>query len=78
MKFREANKTFINKVCSQNSIMVKKEKYCCSCKTKIGSLDASVCFDCPNCGKEEIIRCKSCRVRVIKYVCPSCGFEGPN
>jgi Zn-ribbon RNA-binding protein len=58
--------------------MVKKEHYCNSCKAKVGSSDASINFKCPSCGKGEIIRCKACRVRVIAYICPDCGFEGPN
>ena len=58
--------------------MVKKEKHCISCNIKIGASDAAVTFDCPNCGKAEIVRCKACRTKVIKYICPKCGFEGPN
>ena len=42
------------------------------------NFNGSVKFNCPNCGREEIIRCKDCRANVIKYICPSCKFEGPN
>jgi Zn-ribbon RNA-binding protein len=58
--------------------MVKKESICTSCKRKVMNFNGSIKFNCPNCGKEEIIRCKDCRANVIKYVCSSCKFEGPN
>ncbi len=37
----------------------------------------SVTFPCPVCG-EKIIRTRNEREIVAKYVCPKCGFEGPN
>jgi len=51
---------------------------CSSCKTKVTNLKGTVKFKCPKCGKQEIIRCKTCRKTVAKYTCPECGFEGPN
>tara|TARA_Y100000310_G_C20436031_1_gene693770 strand:+ start:415 stop:597 length:183 start_codon:yes stop_codon:yes gene_type:complete len=38
----------------------------------------SVVFKCPNCLDAEIIRSFKSRVLATKYVCPKCGFEGPN
>jgi predicted RNA-binding Zn-ribbon protein involved in translation (DUF1610 family) len=35
-------------------------------------------FPCPNCGKQIIYRSRKSREIVIKYICPECGFEGPN
>ncbi len=58
--------------------MIEKEKRCKSCNTKITNLFGSSVFKCPNCNKEEIIRCKHCRQIVAKYKCSKCGFEGPN
>jgi hypothetical protein len=55
-----------------------KEEICNSCKKKIMSSSSSVKFRCPNCDKDDIIRCKECRSGVIKYICSKCGFEGPN
>ena len=57
--------------------MVKKDLFCSSCKTKLVSSFGVVKFKCPNCNKQEIIRCMGCRKKVIRYIC-SCGFEGPN
>jgi hypothetical protein len=48
---------------------------CSSCQKEV--TDDYVRFKCPNCGKEEIIRCMKCRKIVAKYKCKSCGFEGP-
>lgn len=50
---------------------------CISCNTKVDNSLGFVLFRCPNCGKENIIRCSHCRKIVAKYKC-SCGFEGPN
>lgn len=48
---------------------------CISCG--IGVLGENfVRFICPNCEKEEIIRCLVCKKNVRTYVC-KCGFEGP-
>ena len=38
----------------------------------------STSFPCPNCGKVIIQRTRKERELGVKYVCPSCGFEGPN
>jgi len=35
-------------------------------------------FDCPQCGKHEIIRTLRARKMAVKYTCPSCDFSGPN
>lgn len=51
---------------------------CSSCKKNVANVVGTVKFMCPNCNKEEIIRCIECRKNAVKYVCPSCGFEGPN
>ena len=34
-------------------------------------------FKCPDCGKETIIRCDSCKKSSKIYTCPGCGFVGP-
>ncbi|MCW1293553.1 MAG: zinc finger domain-containing protein [Candidatus Rehaiarchaeum fermentans] len=49
---------------------------CVSCKTDLSIREGSTSFKCPKCG-ENIGRCGNCRKRGVKYVCPSCGFEGP-
>ncbi|MBU0758183.1 MAG: DUF1610 domain-containing protein [Nanoarchaeota archaeon] len=51
---------------------------CSSCKKRITNTRGSAVFLCPKCGKEEIVRCDDCRKTVVKYVCHSCGFKGPN
>ncbi|MBN2454100.1 DUF1610 domain-containing protein [Candidatus Woesearchaeota archaeon] len=51
--------------------------FCLSCKKKITNLSVTR-FMCPECGKYEIVRCKSCRENAVKYTCPKCGFTGPN
>ena len=51
---------------------------CTSCKISIVNLEGTSKFKCPKCSKEEIVRCPKCRELVVKYTCPSCGFEGPN
>ena len=38
----------------------------------------SASFPCPSCGKATIYRTRKAREIVVKYVCPECGFEGPN
>ena len=59
------------------TIIKMKEITCNSCKKKVMNNIGCVIFKCPSCGKEDIVRCKECRVLAIKYVC-SCGFTGPN
>jgi hypothetical protein len=48
---------------------------CSSCQKEV--TDNYVRFKCPNCGKQEIIRCMRCREIVAAYKCKDCGFEGP-
>ncbi|MFT4311023.1 MAG: zinc finger domain-containing protein [Candidatus Woesearchaeota archaeon] len=52
-------------------------KKCTSTNTRITNDSGSVVFKCPKCG-HEIVRSKKARQIVARYVCPSCGFEGPN
>lgn len=51
-------------------------------KSNLGNIitndKGSVQFNCPSCGKTNIIRTKNERQNVAKYTCPSCGFVGPN
>ena len=54
-----------------------KELICNPCKKKVMNNQGAVTFKCPSCDKEDIIRCKECRVLAIKYT-GSCGFSGPN
>ncbi len=52
--------------------------HCTSCKVNVANQEGTAIFNCPACGKEEIVRCPQCRKIVAKYKCTSCGFEGPN
>ena len=55
-----------------------EELKCTSCNVRITAIPGSAVFKCPNCGKQDIVRCAHCRKIVAKYKCKSCGFEGPN
>ena len=55
---------------------MKKELVCNSCHKTIQ--EGATIFKCPDCGKEDIIRCMHCKKVGIKYVCSSCDFSGPN
>lgn len=50
---------------------------CSSCGTRIENQKNWVEFDCPRCGKTEIIRCEKCRKTMNVYECPNCNFQGP-
>ncbi|MFH1439037.1 MAG: zinc finger domain-containing protein [Candidatus Woesearchaeota archaeon] len=58
--------------------MSEKELKCTSCNRSIVNEQGSAKFKCPECLKYDIIRCKACREKAIKYICPNCNFEGPN
>ena len=58
-------------------MVIKKEK-CSSCKVDISNQKGIIRFNCPNCGKTEIIRCEHCRKISTKYICKECNFSGPN
>ncbi len=51
---------------------------CNSCKKDITNDSGSAIFPCPKCGKQQIVRCSTCRKIAAKYTCPECGFTGPN
>jgi predicted RNA-binding Zn-ribbon protein involved in translation (DUF1610 family) len=51
---------------------------CLALKKNIANDKGAVTFDCPNCGNYKIIRSRKAREIVAKYICPSCGFSGPN
>jgi len=51
---------------------------CSATKVRITNEGGSVRFLCPQCGKHEIIRSLKARQIAAKYICPECGFEGPN
>jgi len=51
---------------------------CVSCKKDLINDNGTVRFQCPGCGKVEILRCRHCREIAAKYVCSNCGFSGPN
>ncbi len=55
-----------------------KGERCISCNTSVVNERGAVKFNCPNCGKYQIIRCENCRRIVTKYECPLCHFIGPN
>ncbi|MEK6949208.1 MAG: zinc finger domain-containing protein [Nanoarchaeota archaeon] len=58
--------------------MPTKKLLCSSCKNNVASSRGTTVFNCPACGKTEIVRCMHCRKTAAKYVCFSCNFEGPN
>ena len=58
--------------------MTEESLKCSSCKKDVTNTKGTTRFDCPSCGKTEIVRCIHCREIVTKYTCGSCGFEGPN
>lgn len=51
---------------------------CISTGKEIANDSGSVKFKCPNCLDAVIVRSLSARKLATKYVCPKCGFEGPN
>ncbi|MBI4441368.1 RNA-binding protein [Candidatus Woesearchaeota archaeon] len=51
---------------------------CSSCSKEITNAQGSVRLQCPQCTKQEIVRCMHCREIVTKYTCSQCGFCGPN
>ncbi|MBI2654534.1 DUF1610 domain-containing protein [Candidatus Woesearchaeota archaeon] len=58
--------------------MTEKQALCTSCKKRITNTIGSTRFNCPKCGKVEIVRCHHCREIAAKYRCSNCNFEGPN
>lgn len=59
-------------------IIMEKKLTCSSCKKDITNDIGSSKFNCPQCGKTEIVRCAQCRKIAAKYTCAECGFVGPN
>lgn len=57
---------------------MEKELVCNSCNKTIQ--EGATIFKCPDCGKEDIIRCSHCKKLGVRYKCPNpdCGFSGPN
>ncbi|MBU4242262.1 MAG: DUF1610 domain-containing protein [Nanoarchaeota archaeon] len=51
---------------------------CNSCNKEIANEQGATQFLCPNCGKQEIVRCRHCRSIASKYACSNCEFTGPN
>lgn len=49
---------------------------CSACGIDVSAKDNFVKFLCPNCGKNLIVRCKTCKNLSNKYTC-ECGFTGP-
>lgn len=66
---------FINKLKFEKQM---ENKSCSSCKKKTDNDKGCVTFNCPQCGKFELVRCTSCRKSAVKYTCPECNFVGPN
>ena len=58
--------------------MSETDLKCSSCNRKVVNQPGLARFQCPGCSKHEIVRCKECRAKAVKYNCPSCGFDGPN
>jgi Zn-ribbon RNA-binding protein len=58
--------------------LMKKAIKCSATNQELINDKGSVIFKCPNCLQADIVRSNKCRVLAARYVCPSCGFEGPN
>ncbi|MDP7141339.1 MAG: zinc finger domain-containing protein [Candidatus Woesearchaeota archaeon] len=58
--------------------MTDEKLICTSCKKRVTNQPGTAKFNCPSCGKTEIVRCKHCREIAAKYTCHSCDFTGPN
>jgi len=58
--------------------MERKAYKCISTGVDVMNDKGSVTFDCPQCGKQKIIRSYNARQISAKYRCPECEFEGPN
>ena len=54
-----------------------EKKICSTCRSHVMSKDNFVQFDCPDCGKTQIVRCKTCKDLSNKYKCTECEFIGP-
>jgi hypothetical protein len=55
------------------------EMTCISCKKRVTNEQGGVAeFLCPKCLQFKIVRCRHCREKASKYICPNCGFTGPN
>ncbi len=57
---------------------MKDKLECSSCGVDITNDTGNVRFKCPQCGEQEIIRCRHCREIAAKYTCKKCWFSGPN
>jgi len=69
--------TDIGSATLRETIIKKEEKVEVIDKGKLQTLPKTKA-KCPKCGKQEIIRCPTCRKIVAKYTCPECNFTGPN
>ena len=50
---------------------------CTACGSHVMGKDNFVKFDCPECGKGKIVRCKTCKDLSNPYRCADCDFTGP-
>lgn len=50
---------------------------CSSCGKRVEAESYWVRFQCPECGKGDVVRCERCRKLSVVYKCPKCEFEGP-
>ncbi|MEI7961943.1 MAG: zinc finger domain-containing protein [archaeon] len=50
-------------------------KTCTSCNKVVTKNHIE--FKCPNCGKNTIVRCASCKENAKIYACKECEFVGP-
>lgn len=50
---------------------------CSTCGVEVTTKKNFVKFMCPNCGKELIVRCSTCKAMSNKYTCPGCNWTGP-
>ena len=49
---------------------------CTSCGINVIAKKNFVHFNCPGCGKKQIVRCYTCKTGSNSYTC-ECGFVGP-
>ena len=70
--------SFINPILRFSCKMEKSSYKCTSTGASVTNDHGSAVFNCPGCGKQQIVRSYNARQTSVKYTCPGCGFIGPN